>query len=123
MSEVILSELAEADLTDIWVFAAQDDVEAADRLLDQIYEKRQFLANSPKAGRRRPELDPSLRSFAAGNYVIFYRESPSGIEVARVLYGRRDIPLFSVPERRVSRGFFSVAAPSFSGSVAELVEK
>ena len=92
MSEVILSELAEAGLTDIWVFAAQDDAEAADRLLDQIYEKRQFLANSPKAGRQRSELDPSLRSFAAGNYVIFYRESPSGIEIARVLHGRRDIP-------------------------------
>lgn len=51
MSEVILSELAEADLTDIWIFVAQDNVEAADRLLDQLHEKCLFLANSPKAGR------------------------------------------------------------------------
>lgn len=92
MSEVVLSELAEADLTDIWVFVAQDNAEAADRLLDQLHEKCRFLANSPKAGRQRPELDSSIRSFALANYLIFYRESAKGIEVARVLHGRRDIP-------------------------------
>ena len=92
MSEVVLSELAETDLTDIWVFVAQDNAEAADRLLDHIHEKCQFLAGSPKAGRQRSELDPSIRSFAVGNYVVFYRESANGIEVARVLHGRRDIP-------------------------------
>ncbi|HLK86597.1 MAG TPA: type II toxin-antitoxin system RelE/ParE family toxin [Candidatus Binataceae bacterium] len=92
MSEVVLSELAAADLTDIWVFVAQGNTEAADRLLDQLHEKCQFLANSPKAGRPRLELDASIRSFAVGNYVIFYRESAKGIEVARVLHGRRDIP-------------------------------
>jgi plasmid stabilization system protein ParE len=29
VSEVVLSELAEADLTDIWVFVTQDSPEAA----------------------------------------------------------------------------------------------
>jgi toxin ParE1/3/4 len=92
VSEVVLSELAEADLTDIWVFVAQNNAEAADRLLDQLHQKCRFLANSPKVGRQRPELDSSIRSFAVGNYVIFYRESANGIEVARLLHGRRDIP-------------------------------
>ncbi len=92
MSEVVLSELAEADLTDIWVFVARDNATAADRLIDEIHEKCQFLANTPKAGRQRPELDPSIRAFAVGNYLIFYRESATGIEVARVLHGHRDIP-------------------------------
>jgi len=92
VSEVVLSELAEADLTDIWVFVAQDSVEAANRLLDQLHEKCRFLAGSPKAGHQRSELDPSIRSFAAGSYVIFYREGDDGIEVARVLHGHRDIP-------------------------------
>jgi toxin ParE1/3/4 len=92
VSEVVLSELAEADLIDIWVFVAQHHAEAADRLVEQLHEKCQFLANSPKVGRQRPELDPSIRSFAVGNYVIFYRESLKGIEVARLIHGRRDIP-------------------------------
>lgn len=75
MSEVVLSELAETDLTDIWIFVAEDNTKAADRLLDQIYNKCHLLAGSPKAGRPRPELDPSVRSFAVDNYVIFYRET------------------------------------------------
>jgi toxin ParE1/3/4 len=73
--------VAEADPTDIWEFIAQGNTAAADRLIDEIYEKCRFLAATPKAGRRRPDLDPSIRSFMAGNYVIFYRESPRGIEV------------------------------------------
>lgn len=97
MREVILSELAESDLTDIWIFVAQDNPEAADRLIDQIYEKCQFLVGSPKAGRQRPELDLSIRSFTVGSYLIFYREVATGIEVARVLHGRRDIPSFFRP--------------------------
>ena len=104
MSEVVLSELAEADLTDVWGFIAQDNTEAADRLIDEIYEKCQFLAGTPKAGRQRPDLDPSIRSFAAGNYVIFYRDSTKGIEVARVLHGHRDIAsLFHPGAPRQSR--------------------
>jgi toxin ParE1/3/4 len=92
VSEVVLSELAEADLTDIWVFVMQDNWEAADRLIDQIHERCQFLAATPKAGRERPDLNASIRSFVVGNYVIFYRETAKGIEVARVLHGYRDIP-------------------------------
>jgi toxin ParE1/3/4 len=92
VNEVVLSELAETDLTDIWVFVAGDDSQAADRLLSRICEKCRLLARSPKAGRKRPELNRSIRSFPVGNYVIFYRESAIGIEVARVLHGRRDIP-------------------------------
>jgi toxin ParE1/3/4 len=92
VNEVVLSELAEADVTDIWVFVARDDLQAANRLLDQIYEKCRLLSRSPKVGRKRPELNRSIRSFPVGNYVIFYREGATGIEVARVLHGRRDIP-------------------------------
>ncbi|MBV8362650.1 MAG: type II toxin-antitoxin system RelE/ParE family toxin [Deltaproteobacteria bacterium] len=97
MSEVVLSELAEVDLTDIWEFIAQDNTDAVDRLIDEIHEKCQFLAAAPKMGRQRPELDPSLRSFVIGNYVIFYRQSTGGIEVARVLHGHRDIASLSRP--------------------------
>jgi toxin ParE1/3/4 len=74
VSEVVLSELAEADLTDIWEFIAQDNSEAADRLIDEIHEKCQSLAARPRAGRQRPDLDPSIRSFAIGNYILLSRK-------------------------------------------------
>lgn len=82
---------AKADLLDIWLYVASDDIEQADRLLDAIETHCQRLARFPRLGRARDELLPSLRSFPVGNYVVFYRPSKDGIEIIRVLHGRRDV--------------------------------
>ena len=37
-------------------------------------------------------LGQGLRSFPVGNYLLFYRPAPDGIDVARVIYGGRDLP-------------------------------
>ncbi len=50
-----------------------------------------MLLENPLAGRERRELRLGLRSFAVGNYVIFYVALPDGIEVVRVMHGRQDI--------------------------------
>ncbi len=50
-----------------------------------------MLANTPFAGRARSDLAPDLRSFPAGNYIIFYFPIPEGIEVVRVMHARQDI--------------------------------
>jgi toxin ParE1/3/4 len=42
-------------------------------------------------GTARDNLAPGLRSFPVGNYLVFYRITPEGIEVARVLHGARDL--------------------------------
>jgi toxin ParE1/3/4 len=87
------SRRAAADLLELWVHVARDDVDAADRLLDRIDEVCATLAASPHLGRSRDELAPGLRSFPVGRYVIFYRVGRSGIELARVLHGARDLDL------------------------------
>jgi toxin ParE1/3/4 len=50
-----------------------------------------MLANAPKAGREREELEAGLRSFVEGSYIIFYRIVSGSIEIVRVLHGARDI--------------------------------
>lgn len=60
-------------------------------MLDRIGAVIDMPAHNPKAGRARPELAPSLRSFPAGNYIVFYLPIPNGIEVVRVLSGYLDI--------------------------------
>jgi len=92
MSKVKISDLAEEDLSEIWFFIAQDNIEAADAFIDTILEKCHLIASSPRMGTERSELAPDVRSFPVGNYVIFYRQSKAGIEVARILSGSRDIP-------------------------------
>ncbi len=91
MPQVLKRPLAEADLDDIWWYIAQDNPDAADRLLDKIEEQCQALAQFPQMGINRDELMPALRSFPIGNYLIFYFPIADGIEVIRVLSGMRDI--------------------------------
>ncbi|WP_092229249.1 type II toxin-antitoxin system RelE/ParE family toxin [Bradyrhizobium sp. Gha] len=81
----------ETDLEEIWLFIASDNITAADRLIDRIGNTFQMLAENPQAGRQRPELGRSIRSFAVGNYVVFYEAFPNGAEIVRVLHGARDI--------------------------------
>ncbi|WP_454616041.1 type II toxin-antitoxin system RelE/ParE family toxin [Bradyrhizobium cenepequi] len=85
------SPQAEADVTAIWHFVAEDNIGAADALLDRIEAAFDMLAEMPRAGRAREDLAPKLRSFPVGNYLIFYVPLPDGIEVVRVMSARRDI--------------------------------
>jgi plasmid stabilization system protein ParE len=49
---------AEADLIDIWLHIAPDDVQAADRLLDDLDETLLLLADQPFLGSARPDVAP-----------------------------------------------------------------
>jgi len=92
MPAVLRTSLAELDLAEIALRIAEDNPTAADHWLDSIDEHCRLLASMPEMGRRRPDLAPRLRSLPVGNYIIFYRPLPSGIEVIRVLHGARDLP-------------------------------
>jgi toxin ParE1/3/4 len=92
MGTILRTVLAEEDLLDIWAHIAEDNPDAADRLLDQLALTAETLAENPRAGRLRDELAPALRSLPVGNYVIFYEPIKDGIVIVRVLHGARDLP-------------------------------
>lgn len=83
--------LARDDLNEIWEYIAQDNLNAAENLVERIEELCQLLAQHPHLGRRREELAAGLRSFPAGSYIIFYQLITDGIEIVRVLHSSRDI--------------------------------
>jgi toxin ParE1/3/4 len=92
MPSVFRTSQAHLDLIEISFRIAEENPTAADQWLDLINEKCGVLAQMPEMGRKRSELVRGLRSFAVGNYVIFYRPISEGIQVVRVLHGARDIP-------------------------------
>lgn len=92
MARVRKTVLAEQDLEEIWLYIAADNLVAADALIDRIAETSALLADDAKLGRDRPEILEGLRSFPVGNYILFYRPEPGGIELTRVLHGARDLP-------------------------------
>ena len=85
-----LSDLAEQDLQDTWLYVAADaSVETADRLIDAIVQRFELLTDQPHMGRLRPEFGPNVRSFPVESHVIYYRVDDA-VLIARVLHGRRD---------------------------------
>lgn len=85
-----LSALAELDLDDIWSYVAEEASPAtADRLIDDIIDRFDLLAEQPGMGRARPEFGHGVRSFAVENYVIYYCQERD-VLIARILHGRRD---------------------------------
>lgn len=80
---------AENDLIEIWLTIAQDNPAAADRLLDSIEEKGKLIAAHPQLGQARPDIAEEYRHFPVESYLMLYREQADGIELVRVVHGRR----------------------------------
>ena len=97
MARVIKSIQAETDLDDLWLYIAQDNSAAADRLLDNIEAQCRLVATQPHMGRKRDELAAGLRIFPVGRYIVFYKilkEGEEGVEIVRILHGARDSEIF-----------------------------
>jgi toxin ParE1/3/4 len=91
------SELAEADLADIWVEIATDDIETADHFIHELRTLAQKLAEQPFMGRERPELGQDVRVFPHERYLLIYRPVDHGVGIARVVHGARDLTNIDVP--------------------------
>jgi toxin ParE1/3/4 len=91
MARVALTSLARADLDAIWNYIAQDNLPAADRLIDEIFHRCAVFAAQPAAAAPADQFQAGLRYFAVGRYVVFYRPEEDGILVIRVLHGARNI--------------------------------
>jgi toxin ParE1/3/4 len=87
-----ISHLAERDLDGIWQYVAAEasGIEVADQVVDSIVGHFALLARQPQAGRIRQDIDPGVRSFPSGNYLIYYRDSKSHVVISRILHGKRD---------------------------------
>ncbi|MGN6584638.1 MAG: type II toxin-antitoxin system RelE/ParE family toxin [Rhizobiaceae bacterium] len=85
------SERAEEDLIQIWSYIAQQNPRAADQLLDRLQQRWELLASQPRSGLARNDIGSGIRYVTTGEYITFYRPSSVGIEIVRVIHGRRDI--------------------------------
>ena len=91
MVRCLVTPRADRDLDSIWSFITPDNPRAADAMIDRLTDTFDMLLTMPQAGRLRHEFRENLRSFAVENYVIFYRTVSEGIDILRVVHGRRDI--------------------------------
>jgi antitoxin ParD1/3/4 len=95
MSVYILSEDAFLDLDDIWEYIAQDNLDAADRWIEKLFDAFEAIGQTPGIGHKREDLTghPVL-FFPVGGYLIIYRTTRKPVEIVAITQGSRDIPSF-----------------------------
>src|SRR5687767_3987792 len=93
MARLQITDAAQADLPGIQDYIAEHNRSRAivDRVLRRIDQSCEILATRPLMGRSRDDLAPGLRYHPCEHYLIVYRPTGHGIEVARVLHSKRNI--------------------------------
>ena len=98
MSRYVINILASRDLTKIADYFAENNLEAGERFFREFNRKCQQLVAFPNSGKSYAEIRPNLRGLSLDGYIIFYRVLDDGIEILRVVSGRRNFPsLFEEP--------------------------
>ena len=90
MTGFVLHPEAYNDLDEIWEYIAADNLVAAERVLDEIYQMLRSLVAFPQQGHSRPDLTARpLRFQSVRDYVIAYAADEKPLIVIAVLHGRR----------------------------------
>ena len=87
----LINAQAMRDLDEIAECRGNLDLDLADQFLQEFDRKCIQIANFPMSGKAYPQLKPGLRGISWSGHVIFYRLLDNGIEIMRVLNGRRDL--------------------------------
>ena len=89
----VLAAAAAEDIRELWDFIAADNVDAADKVVGELFEAMELLATRPEMGHVRSDLAPEvLRFWRVYTYLIVYRPTTRPLEIVRVLSGYRDLP-------------------------------
>ena len=100
MAQIIWTEPALTDLDEIAEYIALDKVQAARRLVQQIFSSIECLEQFPESGRSPPELVRSrYREVIVGPCRVFYRIEQSKIYILYVMRGERQLRKYMLDER------------------------
>jgi toxin ParE1/3/4 len=91
MKRYLINVLASHDLNEIADRFTVNNIEAGERFFQDFAHRCQQLVDFPNLGRSYAEIRPDLRGLPLNGYIIFYRILDDGIEILRVVSGRRNL--------------------------------
>ncbi len=92
MPDYVLSNKAESDLTEIYVYSFRTFGETkADSYFLGLRDCLQALADNPRMGRAAAYLRPGLYCHRHARHIVFYMTEAAGIFVVRILHDAMDI--------------------------------
>ncbi len=90
MSGFVFHPDALTDLNEIWEFIATDNLNAADRVLNEIQETIRALVPFPQLGHHRSDLTSRpIRFHPVRDFLIAYAPEEKPLIVLAILHGRR----------------------------------
>lgn len=95
MTRYVLAADADRDLDDIWNFIADDNIDAADRWIEKLFDAFTAIGANPGIGHKREDLTAyPVLFWPVGAYLILYRATSHPVEIVAITQGARDIPTF-----------------------------
>ena len=92
MKRYVLSNAAKLDLEQIWEYIADHDIDAADKVRNEIRDALDRLARVPGIGHRRPDVkNPRYRFCVVYSYVIAYFPDTKPVQIIRIVHGARNL--------------------------------
>ena len=93
MNPYILAPAARRDLRAIQAYIAQENIQAARRVLAELRVACARLADNPHLGHVREDLtDQPVRFWFVRTYDIIYRPDTHPLEIVRIVHSAQDIP-------------------------------
>ncbi|MGB0659013.1 MAG: type II toxin-antitoxin system RelE/ParE family toxin [Mangrovicoccus sp.] len=85
-----LSPKAEDDLSDIWLYTAQNwSMGQAENYLRGLEEKLRQLCQNPRLAPERSEISPPVRLYIYRSHLVIYRIEGEFLAIIRVLHNRQ----------------------------------
>jgi toxin ParE1/3/4 len=101
MARYLINVLATQDLIELADYFSINNVRAGEVFFQDFNRKCKQLVSFPSSGKSYGYIYPDLKGISLSGYIIFYRILADGIEILRVVSGRRDLPtIFKESEPR-----------------------
>jgi toxin ParE1/3/4 len=102
LTQYIIAPEASQDLEEISAYYAIQNIEAGEKLINELENKCKYLVKFPKIGRSYGTIRTDLRGISCSGYIIFYRISENTIEILRVVFCSQKIDISIQPSPVIS---------------------
>ena len=92
MARFVLTHWASNDLKDIGRYSEKNwGKKQRNQYLRDLAKRFSWLAEHPKLGKHRTDVNQNYYSFPEGQHIIFYQIKPEYIEIIGILHNRMDV--------------------------------
>jgi len=89
---IVQSSQAEQDLTDIWIYTAEEwNLAQADMYVEELVAGIERLSTHPELGYSRDDIRAGYRSLNVSQHIVFYTFTEEEVLIVRVLHKSVDV--------------------------------